>query len=69
MNNTAIVAIFIPVTIRLSNRFDISPSKVLIPLIYSAILGGTLTLIGTSTNLLVNSIFVENGGFVLIGFY
>jgi len=61
MNNTAIVAIFIPVTIRLANRFKISPSKVLIPLSYAAILGGTLTLIGTSTNLLVNSIFVENG--------
>jgi di/tricarboxylate transporter len=61
MNNTAIVAIFIPVTIRLANRFKISPSKVLIPLSYAAILGGTLTLIGTSTNLLVNSIFVEKG--------
>ena len=61
MNNTAIVAIFIPVTIRLSNRFKISPSKTLIPLSYAAILGGTLTLIGTSTNLLVNSIYIENG--------
>ena len=58
MNNTAIVAIFIPVTIRLSNRFKISPSKTLIPLSYAAILGGTLTLIGTSTNLLVNSIYI-----------
>lgn len=61
MNNTAIVAIFIPVTIRLANRFNINPSKVLIPLSYAAILGGTLTLIGTSTNLLVNSIFVDSG--------
>ena len=69
MNNTAIVAIFIPVTIRLANRFDISPSKVLIPLSYAAILGGTLTLIGTSTNLLVNSIFVEKGGYASIGMF
>lgn len=69
MNNTAIVAIFIPVTIRLANRFNISPSKVLIPLSYAAILGGTLTLIGTSTNLLVNSIFIENGGHDSIGMF
>ncbi|MFC1565894.1 SLC13 family permease [Candidatus Neomarinimicrobiota bacterium] len=69
MNNTAIVAIFIPVTIRLANRFKISPSKVLIPLSYAAILGGTLTLIGTSTNLLVNSIFVEKGGYTSIGMF
>jgi len=69
MNNTAIVAIFIPVTIRLSNRFEISPSKVLIPLSYAAILGGTLTLIGTSTNLLVNSIFVEKGDYPSIGMF
>jgi len=69
MNNTAIVAIFIPVTIRLANRFNISPSKVLIPLSYAAILGGTLTLIGTSTNLLVNSIFVEKGGHASIGMF
>ena len=69
MNNTAIVAIFIPVTVRLANRFKISPSKVLIPLSYAAILGGTLTLIGTSTNLLVNSIFVEKGGYASIGMF
>ncbi len=69
MNNTAIVSIFIPVTIRLANRFNISPSKVLIPLSYAAILGGTLTLIGTSTNLLVNSIFVEKGGHASIGMF
>jgi di/tricarboxylate transporter len=59
VNNTAIVALFIPVTLRLAERFDVSPSKVLIPLSYSAILGGTLTLVGTSTNLIVNSILVQ----------
>ncbi len=62
MNNTAIVAVFMPVTIRLAHKYHLSPSKLLIPLSYAAILGGTLTLVGTSTNLLVNSIFVQNGG-------
>ena len=57
VNNTAIVAIFMPVSIRLSQKYKMSPSKMLIPLSYSAILGGTLTLVGTSTNLLVNSIY------------
>lgn len=69
MNNTAIVAIFIPVTIRLSQKFEISPSKVLIPLSYAAILGGTLTLIGTSTNLLVNSIITSDGNFEPLGMF
>ena len=57
VNNTAIVAIFMPVTIRLAHKYKLSPSKMLIPLSYAAILGGTLTLVGTSTNLLVNSIY------------
>ncbi|MEC9456616.1 MAG: SLC13 family permease [Candidatus Neomarinimicrobiota bacterium] len=61
VNNTAIVAIFIPVTIRMAQKFKISPSKLLIPLSYAAILGGTLTLVGTSTNLLVNSIYSASG--------
>jgi len=60
VNNTAIVAIFMPVTIRLAHKYKLSPSKMLIPLSYAAILGGTLTLVGTSTNLLVNSIYSAN---------
>ena len=62
MNNTAIVAIFMPVTIRLAHRYHMSPSKLLIPLSYAAIMGGTLTLVGTSTNLIVNSIYINNDG-------
>ena len=65
VNNTAIVAIFMPVTIRLADKYNISPSKVLIPLSYAAILGGTLTLVGTSTNLIVNSILVDSSGISL----
>jgi len=60
VNNTAIVAIFMPVTIRLAHKYKLSPSKMLIPLSYAAILGGTLTLVGTSTNLLVNSIYASD---------
>ena len=68
VNNTAIVAIFMPVTIRLADKYNISPSKVLIPLSYAAILGGTLTLVGTSTNLIVNSILEDtSGGTVSLG--
>ena len=65
MNNTAIVAVFMPVTIRLAHQYKVSPSKLLIPLSYAAIMGGTLTLVGTSTNLLVNAIYVDNGGLSL----
>ena len=54
INNTAVVAIFIPFVIDICQRYHISPSKLLLPLSYAAIFGGTLTLIGTSTNLLVN---------------
>ena len=48
INNTAAVAIFIPLAINLCQRFHISPTKLLLPLSYAAIFGGTLTLIGTS---------------------
>jgi len=69
INNTAIVAIFMPVTIRLAHRYHISPSKMLIPLSYAAILGGTLTLVGTSTNLLVNSIYMGYEGVEPLGMF
>ena len=69
VNNTAIVAIFMPVSIRLAQKYKMSPSKMLIPLSYSAILGGTLTLVGTSTNLLVNSIYVKVPGVDPMGMF
>ncbi len=61
LNNTAVVAMFIPLLLDLCGRLKLSPSKVLIPLSYASIVGGTLTLVGTSTNLLVSSI-VEDAG-------
>ena len=62
MNNTPVVALFIPVALSLGKRFDCSPSKLLLPLSFLAMLGGSCTLIGTSTNVLVNSIDLERGG-------
>ena len=54
INNTPVVAVFIPMISDLAKKSGISPSKLLLPLSYAAILGGTLTLIGTSTNLLAS---------------
>jgi len=54
INNTPVVAVFIPMISDLADQSNLSPSKLLLPLSYAAILGGTLTLIGTSTNLLAS---------------
>ncbi len=61
INNTAAVAIFIPVAVQMAKQHRTSPSKYLLPLNYAAIVGGTCTLIGTSTNILASSLAVARG--------
>ncbi len=61
INNTAAVAVFIPVCLSVARRFEISPSRLLIPLSFVSIVGGTCTLIGTSTNILVSSMSADYG--------
>ncbi|MDN6731655.1 MAG: anion permease, partial [Atopostipes suicloacalis] len=59
LNNTPVVAIFIPLAVELSQKAKKSPSKILLPLSYASMLGGTLTLIGSSTNLLASGISAD----------
>lgn len=61
LNNTTVVAIMIPAVQEWAQRLQISPSKLLLPLSYAAILGGTCTLIGTSTNLVVDGLMQDRG--------
>ena len=61
VNNTPVVALFIPMITDLADRTHVSPSKLLIPLSYAAMLGGTLTLIGTATNLVASSVAADLG--------
>jgi di/tricarboxylate transporter len=56
VNNTPVVAVFIPMITGLAERAGISPSKLLLPLSYAAMLGGTLTLVGTSMNILASDL-------------
>ncbi len=59
LNNTPVVAMLIPEVSDWSKKFGLSASKLMIPLSYAAILGGTCTLIGTSTNLVVNGMLLK----------
>jgi len=59
LNNTPLVAVMMPYVNSWTKRNNLTPSKFLIPLSYASILGGSATLIGTSTNLIVNSMVID----------
>lgn len=69
-NNTATLAMLMPIAIQIAKQHRTSPSRLLLPLNYAVIFGGTLTLVGTSTNLLVDSLARERGlpGFSMFDF-
>lgn len=69
MNNTPVVASFIPALEDWSRKNRIPASKLLIPLSYAAIMGGTCTLIGTSTNLIINGLLIEKASTQTIAFF
>ena len=69
LNNTPVVAMFIPAVSDWAKKNQISPSKLMIPLSYAAIAGGTCTLIGTSTNLVVNGLLIEENQTASLGMF
>jgi di/tricarboxylate transporter len=69
MNNTPVVAMFLPAVIDWARRNRLPVSRLLIPLSYASILGGTCTLIGTSTNLVVNGLLTSHAGLPGLGMF
>ncbi|MFS8608943.1 MAG: hypothetical protein LOD94_13290, partial [Gammaproteobacteria bacterium] len=69
LNNTPLVAMFVPVVEDWCKRMGFAASKLMIPLSYAAILGGLCTLVGTSTNVVVHGLVQESGALDSIGFF
>ena len=68
MNNTTVTAMFLPPTIGVARRANLSPSRLLMPLAFASILGGTCTLIGTSTNVAVSG-YIKKAGMAELGMF
>jgi di/tricarboxylate transporter len=69
MNNTSVTAMLVPLVAGLARRTSLSPSRLLMPVAFAAILGGTCTLIGTSTNLAVSGYLAGRGGMQPLGLF
>jgi len=69
INNTAVVVIFMPIVFRIAKFTRNSPGKFLMPLSFAAMVGGTCTVIGTSTNILVSDIYANSNGGVGFGIF
>lgn len=61
MNNTTATAVFVPAVLGLARKSNVSPSKLLMPVAFASILGGTCTLVGTSTNVAVSGYIAQAG--------
>lgn len=68
MNNTTVTAMFVPPVVGLARRANLSPSRLLMPLAFASILGGTCTLIGTSTNVAVSG-YIQKAGLQPVGLF
>lgn len=68
MNNTTVTAIFVPPVLGVARKLKMSPSKLLMPVAFASILGGTCTLIGTSTNVAVSG-YIQNAGMQAVGLF
>ncbi|MDW7746663.1 SLC13 family permease [Halomonas sp.] len=67
LNNTPVVATYIPAVLGWSRRLGLAPQRLLMPLSFASILGGTITLMGTSTNLVVHGLLVERAPELALG--
>ncbi len=69
MNNTSVTAMLIPLVVGVARRTDVSPSRLLMPMAFASILGGTCTLIGTSTNVAVSGYLSKWSGMEPFGLF